>query len=331
MKNVTVKKRQKISGTAVKIVIGVVCAVLIAYMLSMLFMLFWGLLSSFKSQDDFAVNVLGLPKINAPWKGKDDPRSSYKYLVQFKNYKDVISQFRYVAETSFYQGSKLVSHTRQQSFFTLLLSSVLYAAGNGFLQAIIPAIMAYMCAKYAYKFSKAVYMVVLVVMTLPIIGAYPSELILLRNLGLYDTWYGNFIQRCSFTGMYFLVFYELFKGMPDTYSEAAEIDGASQLVVMVRIYLPLAAKMIASVFLIKFIFFWNDFSSIELYMPTHQTLAYYIYLLSTNNTPETTSDVPVTTPLIISACMILAVPTIILFLALQNKLMGSMTLGGIKE
>ena len=312
MKNVTVKKRQKISGTAVKIVIGMVCAVLIAYMLSMIFMLCWGLLSSFKSQDDFAMNVLGLPKINAPWKGKDDPRSSYKYLVQFK-------------------GSKLVSHTRQQSFFTLLSSSVLYAAGNGFLQAIIPAIMAYMCAKYAYKFSKVVYMVVLVVMTLPIIGAYPSELILLRNLGLYDTWYGNFIQRCSFTGMYFLVFYELFKGMPDTYSEAAEIDGASQLVVMVRIYLPLAAKMIASVFLIKFIFFWNDFSSIELYMPTHQTLAYYIYLLSTNNTPETTSDVPVTTPLIISACMILAVPTIILFLALQNKLIGSMTLGGIKE
>ena len=330
MRNVVIKKRPKISGTAVKIVVGIVCAVLIAYMLSMLFMLFWGLVSSFKSQDDFAMNVLGLPKINAPWKGKDDPRSSYKYLVQFKNYKDVISRFGYVAETSFYQGSKLVSHTRQQSFFTLFLSSVLYAAGNGFLQAIIPAIMAYMCAKYAYKFSKAVYIVVLVVMTLPIIGAYPSELILLRNLGLYDTWYGNFIQRCNFTGMYFLVFYELFKGMPDTYSEAAEIDGASQLVVMARIYLPLAAKMIGSVFLIKFIFFWNDFSSIELYMP-HQTLAYYIYLLSTNNTPETTSDVPVTTPLIISACMILAVPTIILFLALQNKLIGSMTLGGIKE
>ena len=323
MRNVVIKKRPKISGTAVKIVVGIVCAVLIAYMLSMLFMLFWGLVSSFKSQDDFAMNVLGLPKINAPWKGKDDPRSSYKYLVQFKNYKDVISRFGYVAETSFYQGSKLVSHTRQQSFFTLFLSSVL--------QAIIPAIMAYMCAKYAYKFSKAVYIVVLVVMTLPIIGAYPSELILLRNLGLYDTWYGNFIQRCNFTGMYFLVFYELFKGMPDTYSEAAEIDGASQLVVMARIYLPLAAKMIGSVFLIKFIFFWNDFSSIELYMPTHQTLAYYIYLLSTNNTPETTSDVPVTTPLIISACMILAVPTIILFLALQNKLIGSMTLGGIKE
>lgn len=331
MRNVVIKKRPKISGTAVKIVVGIVCAVLIAYMLSMLFMLFWGLVSSFKSQDDFAMNVLGLPKINAPWKGKDDPRSSYKYLVQFKNYKDVISRFGYVAETSFYQGSKLVSHTRQQSFFTLFLSSVLYAAGNGFLQAIMPAIMAYMCAKYAYKFSKAVYIVVLVVMTLPIIGAYPSELILLRNLGLYDTWYGNFIQRCNFTGMYFLVFYELFKGMPDTYSEAAEIDGASQLVVMARIYLPLAAKMIGSVFLIKFIFFWNDFSSIELYMPTQQTLAYYIYLLSTNNTPETTSDVPVTTPLIISACMILAVPTIILFLALQNKLIGSMTLGGIKE
>ena len=70
MRNVVIKKRPKISGTAVKIVVGIVCAVLIAYMLSMLFMLFWGLVSSFKSQDDFAMNVLGLPKINAPWKGR---------------------------------------------------------------------------------------------------------------------------------------------------------------------------------------------------------------------------------------------------------------------
>lgn len=327
----SIKRKKVAGGAAVKIVVGIVAAVLLLYMASMLFMLLWGILSSLKSQDDFMTNILGLPRINEPWKGKDDPRSSYYYLVRFKNYADVISQFRYSTSTSFYSGSNLVSHSSEQTFFTLLLSSILYSAGNGLLQSIVPAIMAYMCAKYPYKFSKAVYTVVLIVMTLPIIGAYPSELILLRNLGIYDTWYGNFIQRFSFTGMYFLVFYELFRGLPDTFSEAAEIDGASQLVVMVKIYLPLAVKMIGSVFLIKFIFFWNDFSSIELYMPTHHTLAYYIYLLSTNNPPETKGDIVITTPLKISACMILAVPTIILFLALQNKLMGSMTLGGIKE
>ena len=208
MKNRT-RERQRISGNGMKIAVGIICAVLILYLLSIAVMLLWGFLTSLKSESDFIDNVLGLPKTI-----KGDEYSSYYTLFQFKNYTDVIRQFHYTADTSFYSGQKLVQHVSEQNFFTMLMNSLLYSLGNGFLQAIIPAIMAYMCAKYPYKFSKAVYMVVLIVMTLPIVGAYPSELLLLRNLGLYDTWYGNFIQRCSFTGMYFLVFYEFFKGMP---------------------------------------------------------------------------------------------------------------------
>ena len=171
-----------------KIAVGIICAVLILYLLSIVVMLLWGFLTSLKSESDFIDNVLGLPKTI-----KGDEYSSYYTLFQFKNYTDVIRQFHYTADTSFYSGQKLVQHVSEQNFFTMLMNSLLYSLGNGFLQAIIPAIMAYMCAKYPYKFSKAVYMVVLIVMTLPIVGAYPSELLLLRNLGLYDTWYGNFI------------------------------------------------------------------------------------------------------------------------------------------
>ena len=296
----------------------------------MIFMLAWGILSSLKSGKDFNTNAIGLPVINNPeWpKGIDDPRSSYYQLFHLQNYKDVINQFYYEPEVSFFSGQVLVTHRSAQNFFTMAMNSILYALGNGFIQAIVPAIVGYMCAKYEYKFSRIIYVVVLVVMTLPIVGSYPSELTLLRNMGLYDTWYGNFIQRCSFTGMYFLVFYEYFKGMSNTYSEAAELDGASQWVIMAKIYLPMAVKMIGSVFLIKFIFFWNDFSSIKLYMPTHPTLAYFIYLLPSG---QFTNDFAATNPIIISSCMVLAIPTIVIFLALQNKIMGSMTLGGIKE
>lgn len=323
MKAKTVKR----GDLAVKIIIGVLCAFLIIYTLSILFMLLWGLLSSLKSGMDFKANRLGLPKLNDPsWpKGIDDPRSSYYTLFRLKNYVDVINNFSYDTKTSYFIGTTEVGVSSSDTFISMFLNSLLYSLGNGLVQALFPAIMAYMCAKYPYKFSKIIYMVVLVVMTLPIVGAYPSELRVLRNLGLYNTWYGNFIQRCSFLGMYFLVFYEFFKSMPDTYSEAADIDGASQFTIMVGIYMPLAIKMIGSVFLIRFIFFWNDFASIELYMPTHPTLAYFIYVINVGAVYKSATD-----PTKIAACMILAVPTIILFLLLHNRLMGSMTLGGIK-
>lgn len=323
-----VKNRKK-DNVAVKIAVIILGALLIVYSLSIIFMLLWGLLSSLKSDNDFMKNLLGLPTINNPeWFDRvNDPDSSYKTLFWLENYVLVIQRFNFPASTSFFVGNREVTHTTENNFFGMLLNSAIYAFGNGFVQAIIPAIMAYMCAKYQYKFSKVLCMTVIVVMTLPIVGAYPSELTLLRNLGLYDTWVGNFIQRCSFMGMYFLVFYEFFKGMPDTYSEAAEIDGASQFTVMFGIYIPLAAKIIGSVFLIRFIFFWNDFSSIELYMPTHPTLAYFIYALGAG---KKISNDMTTNPRKIAACMILALPTLILFLILHNKVMGSMTLGGIK-
>lgn len=326
MKNET---RGKTSSVAEKIVVGILCVLLVVYTLSIISMLLWGLLSSLKSGLDFKNNLLGLPKINDPeWPlGIEDPESSYYTLFHFANYKEVINNFTYTTKTSYFIGDKEVAPTSTDNFLSMLLNSVLYAFGNGFVQAIFPAIMAYMCAKYPYKFSKGIYVMVLVVMTLPIVGAYPSELTLLRNLGLYNTWYGNFIQRCSFLGMYFLVFYEFFKSMPDTYSEAAEIDGASQFVVMFRIYMPLAVKMIGSVFLIRFIFFWNDFASVQLYMPTHPTLAYFIYVINVGAAQEFKR---VSDPTKIAACMILALPTLILFLILHNKLIGSMTLGGIK-
>lgn len=326
MKNHT---RGKTSSVAEKIVVGILCVILIVYSLSIISTLFWGLLSSLKSNYDFGHNILGLPVLNNPeWKkGTNDYRSSYKYLVHLENYKIVIRNFKCDMTVSYFIGNKSRTVTSSDGFMKMLFNSVLYSFGNGFVQAIFPAIMAYMCAKYPYKFSKGIYVTVLVVMTLPIVGAYPSELTLLRNLGLYNTWYGNFIQRCSFLGMYFLVFYEFFKGLPDTYSEAAEIDGASQFVVMFNIYMPLAVKMIGSVFLIRFIFFWNDFASIEMYMPTHPTLAYFIYRMKANAVTATKSA---TDPQKIAACMILAVPILTAFLILHNKLIGSMTLGGIK-
>lgn len=324
------KRTVKISDVLIKAVLVLICAVLVVYALSMIGILCWGLLSSLKSGKDFSTNAIGLPVINNPeWpKGIDDPRSSYYTLFHLKNYADVINQFYYEPEVSFFSGENVVTHRTAQNFFTMLFNSIFYALGNGVIQAIVPAVVGFMCAKYSYKFSKAVYVVVLVVMTLPIVGAYPSELTFLRNLGLYDTWYGNFIQRFSFTGMYFLVFYEFFKGMPDTYGEAADIDGASQWCIMTRIYMPMAVKMIGSVVLIKFIFFWNDFASIKMYMPTHPTLAYFIYLLPSG---QFTNDFAASNPIIIASCMILAIPTIIIFLALQGKIMGSMTLGGLKE
>lgn len=322
MKNV---KKKSFGNIAIKVAGAVLFVLLVAYSLSIVIMLLWGVLTSLKAHTDFGVpmnNIIGFPNLDP-----NNPINSRNEFFKLANYTKIFKQF-YIEDTiSFFQGQNLVEHKVAANFWVMLLYSLIYSFGNSIIQAFVPAIVGYLCAKYNYKFSKVIYVTVLVVMSLPIVGAYPSEITLLRNLGLYDTFFGNFIQRFSFTGMYFLVFYEFFKSMSDTFREAAEVDGASQLSIMLRIYLPLAFNMIGSVLLIKFVFFWNDYTAVNMYMPTHPTLSYSIFWMVYKNSNWEFNRVPIK----VAACMILALPMLVIFIVLRDRLMGNMTLGGIKE
>ena len=162
-------------------------------------------------------------------------------------------------------------------------------------------------------------------MTIPTVGIYPSEITLLRNLGLYDTMIGIYIQKFSCYGMYFFVFHAFFESIPDTYSEAAEIDGASQFTIMVRIMMPLAVKMIGTVMLIQFIHLWNDYQTAYLYLPSYPTLAYGVWYVNFQGGGELGR-----TPVRVASCMTLAIPVLIIFSFFKDKIMGNVSMGGIK-
>ena len=125
-----------------------------------------------------------------------------------------------------------------------------------------------------------IYTVVVVTMVLPVVGNTASELQLVKALGIFDTIPGNWIQKFNFLGMYYLVFYATFRGIPNDFAEAAYVDGAGETHVMVRIIFPLVANIFVTVMLIKFIGFWNDYQTPLLFLPTHPTIAYGVYYLT---------------------------------------------------
>ncbi len=314
------------SDVGAKIIVWVLFAVLVLYVLSLAFVLGWGLLTSLKSNGDFLMggNVLGFPTLD-----KDSFFDSTDALFKLENYKLVFENFR-ITDTNHAEKFDILFGTAQRethvdaNFWDMLGNSVIYSLGGAFVQTLAISLMAYLCAKYKFKFSRFIYTMVIALMALPIVGAYPAEISLLRNLGMYDTWWGNFIQKFGFIGMYFLVFYEHFDGMSNTYRDAASIDGANQWQVMTKIYYPLASKMFGSIMLVRFIFFWNDYSGIRMYMRTHPTLSYGVFYTAF---VDTGNGVPYQ----VAGCMLLAIPILIAFICLQDKVMGSMTLGGLKE
>lgn len=293
--------------------------VLLVYSISMVSMLLWGVMTSFKSGLDFDYfsRAIGLPQIEY----------SKEEMFQFKNYVEVFKHFAFDSEISFYSGGKEVIHSSENNIWTMTFNSLFITFSATLLQTLLPCIMAYVCARFPYKLSEIIYITVVLVMTIPIQGTTVPMIELMRGLNLFDTYIGYIIQNFTFSGMYFLVFYGSFKSFANTYAEAAEIDGANQYQILFLIVLPLSIMMIGTVFLIKFIQIWDNYQSPMVWMPTHPTLAYGVYRLI--HEEGSLADLR-SVPRQVAACMILAIPVFILFIICKDKIMGNVTVGGLK-
>lgn len=307
-----------------KIVFIVIAVILTVYTITLLLPLGWGLLTSLKSAMDFHApknNVLGLPILE--WSEETLKLGNYKNVLKFLDFNRTIKYISMFGE---------ITHTTKNAgMLKMVINTILYAGVGALIKAMVPAIVAHTCTKYKFKFSEVVYAISLFVLIVPIVGAYPAELTFLRKIGLYDTIYGSWIQNCSFVGTYYFVFVAYFKGLSETYDEAAELDGASQLRILVSIALPLSVKIIATVWLIQFIALWNDYNTPMMYLPTIPTVAYAIFNIAYGGGSGEANRVLGNVPAQTAACMLLALPILVIFIACKNRIMGSITMGGLKE
>ncbi|MBQ2883491.1 MAG: carbohydrate ABC transporter permease [Alphaproteobacteria bacterium] len=295
---------QKVKRNKAKmnILAWVLLVLLICYAISLIYTLVWGVMASLK--DDVAYMTS---------KAKVIPDNIY-----FGNYE--------LAWANLFVPVQVDGLSAKLYIDGMLMNTLVYAIGCSLFATISPCVMSYLCAKYPCKFSTLCYNIVVVTMTIPIVGALPSQMSIVNGLGLKDTFGGMFIMSGSFTGLYFLVFYATFKGLPSDYMEAAQIDGAGHFKIFFRIMFPLTLTTFLTVFIIYFIQFWNNYTTPMLFMPNKPTLSYGIYYFSVlNKTNSICSD-----QIQIAAAMIVLLPILVVFLSMHKTLMGNLTAGGIK-
>ena len=274
----------------------VMLVLLVAYCVILLGLIFWMTITALKKPLGFNTNRVGLPD---PW--------------YFKN-------FGYVLK-----NAQIEKEQGVVPFAEIILNSVVYAVGCSVVNTFVTMLVAYLCAHYKNKFSSFVYSLVLVVMVIPVVGNQTSELQTAINLGIYDSMLGMLIMRATFLGLYFLVFHEMFRSVPSALSEAAEIDGAGDFQIMVRIYFPLARNTALTVLLIYFIQYWNNFQTPMLFVPNHPTLAEYLFRIVQLSKGKF-SRVPVQ----MSAALMLLAPVAVIFLCSHKWFLGNLSIGGVK-
>jgi len=124
----------------------------------------------------------------------------------------------------------------------------------------------------AYAFSKLrwrgrdfLFLLYILSMMVPIQAIIIPQFLIIRNLGLYDNHWA-LVLTGSFTAFGTFLIKQYFMTIPDSYLEAARIDGASEYTIFFRIMLPLAKPVLATQVIFSFRYFWNDFFAPLIYL-----------------------------------------------------------------
>ncbi len=340
---VVVRKALKSKNRNLNPFIILLLSILVIYTVVFTYMLIWAFYNSFKPAAQWNDReYMQLPvytnemwSVNGFFQGLDQNAASVSnadiyFNGIFYNYSKVIVKFPCKSRAQYYAGwnldVRMPKEAYNNTFFRICFNTLFYSIAGAAIIAVVPCVVGYVSAKYDFKFNSVLYAVTLFVMIMPLVGTEPARIKLLCRLYLFDTMIGDFIVNFTFCNMYYLVFLAFFQGVSGTYAEAAEVDGASQIRTMVTIIMPLASKMITTILLIFFIGRWNNYTTPLVYMPNIMMFSYRLYMITTSNANTLSDD-----PTRIAGAMILVVPIVILFVILRNKIMGNISMGGLKE
>jgi multiple sugar transport system permease protein len=140
-----------------------------------------------------------------------------------------------------------------------LMNSLLTAGGAALLTTVLATLAAHSFARFRYRGRKAMMALMISAQMFPfavlLISLYP----LLQAVGLLDSRLGLTIAYIVFalpTGTYMLFSY--FVRLPEELIEAARIDGASEIMILFRVVLPVSIPGLVTVALYAFMWAWND-------------------------------------------------------------------------
>lgn len=303
------KKRLKKFGRQAKFRLKDLKSPLIAFMFlllvfecfTLLYGLYWGFINSLKSINNFMEDPFGTP-IKMMW---NNYVKVYKYL--------------------YYQTWTDEGGYARVAFPTLLLNSILYATLPEFLSVLCYASVAYVVTKYRFWFNKVMTTIVLFVIVFPDVGSIGASLTFLRDIGFYDNYLALLYGCIKFAGYQYLIWAGTWQGIDDGYIEAARLDGASELQIMIQIMFPLARVTFMIYLILGFISGWNNYNYPLITMPSMPNLAIALYQFERNSTNSISWP-----PYRMAATYITAVPCIILYCIVQPYLVGNITVGGIK-
>ena len=140
----------------------------------------------------------------------------------------------------------------------MMMNSFVMAMGIAVGKILISILSAFAVVYFSFPFRRTAFWVIFITLMLPVeVRIYPTYKIV-ADMGLLDTYSGLILPLiASATGT--LLFRQFFMTIPDELLEASKIDGAGPFRFFKDTLLPLSITTIAALFVIQFIYGWNQY------------------------------------------------------------------------
>lgn len=271
--------------------------------ISLILPILWMFLMSFKTGDDYTFqSAFAFPKIVT--------FKPFKFLLPFWDYKNYTQAY-----------INLYHDSSQTNFFGLVFNSIWYTALHAGLACFTPCITGYVMSKYRFRGREFIYAVVITSLTVPIVGSGASTMKLFQFFHFLEyPILRILVGGLAGFGGTFIVYYGFWKGVSWAYAEAAQIDGAGPWTILFKIMLPQALPVMMTYFITGSIAAWNEYESIILYMEQYPTLAVGLIEMADRGD----------TPAYFAGLVISMIPTLTIFAIFSDKIMRSVSIGGLK-
>lgn len=202
-----------------------------------------------------------------------------------------------------------------------LLNSLIFTAGVVGCTLVFGLLVGYALSVLTFRGQGVVFALVLLVQAIPFqLLMIPLYVMVVRYFGLADNFIGM-ILPFAINSVAVLIFRQYFLQIPRDVFDAARIDGASELRILVSIAVPLVRPAVLTAMLVTFIGPWNEFLWPFLVTKdaSKQTLAVSLANFSQSNGSFLENPMGA----VLAGACVLAVPVVVLFLLFQRHFTSS--------
>ena len=205
-----------------------------------------------------------------------------------------------------------------------LKNSLIVTAGTLVCQCVTVIPAAYAFARYDFKGSKVLFGITLATMMIPAQLIFLPVYLMFSKWGMINTYWSLILPSASSAFAIFML-RQTFKQVSEELLEAARLDKAGELKIIMKIMLPLARPTVVTLAMLTFISVWNDY-----FWPLVMTTKETVRTLPVGIASLQMTESGINYNIMMAGNVILVIPVLIVFAIAQKQIIKAFTYTGVK-